>query len=557
MQKIKDYLSSEFNLAAQALGYRLGRIEASFDFTKDYKFGDIFTNFACQISSKYKKNPKEVGEALLKQAGELKYVSSAKVEKNGFINIFLSPEIFSEYYLEILEKKEDIWRKHPINSWYFIEIVSANPTGLLHIGHARNGIFSDTLANLLEYGGYFVHREYLVNNLGNQIKELLESVWIKYKAKLTSIPRESNIKAVKYNGKEIDECVDYLISTHGQKWIFDRNIFESKSYPELEKLVVSYFLNEIEKDLARYNIEVNTWKFESSFVNAESINDLFKSIRGYLKVKGGAIWFKAGEILDGCKDEVLIKNDGKHTYYCQDLIYHLYKLNLLGSEGKIINVLGSDHYGHIDKLKAFLKIKEVEDDRVHFICMQLVKLIEQSTLVKISKRDSKVIYLRDLMNYMSYEEARWFLVSQHPDSPLEIDITRLKQKNYNNPSFYVMYAYSRIFQILRKHGEPDFYSKKEVSFKTITEGMEKTIMNTLMQWDEVINEAIETLQPYRITQYLFKLAKEFHAFYEETKLLQDGHEEEWLRDRLALLNAAKYTIHSGLSILKIKPKSVI
>ncbi|OAL09877.1 arginine--tRNA ligase [Candidatus Mycoplasma haematobovis] len=553
MPKINNYLIEEFKKALKALDYQEEE-NIFFEFPKNISFGDLSTNIACQISSKVKKAPKEIAEIIVKKLGKLKYIQEIRAEKNGFINLFFNTEAFKEYYAEVLSNKEHLYKKEPNNIWCFVEIVSANPTGLLHIGHARNGIFCDTLANLLEYGGYYVHREYLINDMGNQIKELISSVWNKYKAKIIGTYYSVENMNLKYDSPEIDECATYLISKHQNKWLQDNDIFKSKLYSELESEVIKYFLNEIEKDLNAYQIGVNVWKSERSFVNDSTIDDLLNSLREHINLKDGAVWFRAGDFLENCKDEVLVKKDGLHTYFCQDLIYHLHKLRMIGEKGKIINVLGADHYGHVDRLKSFLVFLEREE-QVKFICMQLVKLIEHSTAVKISKRDSKIIYLRSLSEFMSYEEVRWFLISQHTDSPLEIELKKLKMQDYNNPAYYVLYAYSRISQLLRKHGVPKDYSEN-ITFDTIKEGKEKELLNTLLAWEMTLNSAIETLSPHKIPQYLYKLAKEFHSYYEETQLL-NKEKGTWLNDRLAILNAVQYTIKSGLSIMKITPKSVL
>lgn len=554
MIKIQNYLKTELLKVLTNLNLELDKL--IFEEPKNFKYGDICTNIALQLASKYKKDPKKLSIQIAIELEKLDYIKSAVAEKNGFINIKYSEKIFEEYYKKVLNLGKTIGKQPTNNKWKYIEIVSANPTGYLHIGHARNGIFSDTLVNLFEYAGYSVYKEYLVNDLGNQIDELVNSVWTKYAYKIYAPKILTISKPSLYNGPDIDECVEYFLQRKEGEWIEGVvDILKSPIFNKVKKDCLDYFLNSIEKDLKKYEIDKHHWIKESSFVNNDSINELLKLLKNYITYKDQAIWFETNKFVPSLKPEVLIKNNGKHTYYMQDLIYHYKKLNLIGTgeSSEIINVLGADHIGHIDRIKAFLLAIGCPENKVTFITLQMVKLIENNETKKMSKRNSTVIYMKDLEKYMTYEEVRWFFVSQQPDTPLEIDIEKLKLKDYNNPVFYVLYAYSRASKILMKVEEN--IVSQNCEFKNITD-KDRELLVPLLHLEDVIISSAETLSPHRLNQYLIKLAKIFHSYYEDTPILTIK-DPEIKREKLCLLYMFKNTLYSCLSILKITAKNEI
>lgn len=547
MQKVEQILAKEIKKALKRLNYEIQDI--SLEVVKaDYE-GDICTSVACQIASKYKKNAEEVAQELVKLINKNEYISSIKTENNGFINITFSEKVFQEYYSSLLENKPI--PKH--KGWKFLEIISANPTGYLHIGHTRHGILTDTLGNIFEYMGYSVRREYLVNDAGNQIKELVLSFWEIWKEK-KYVPTPISIfnpkKEIAYRGIDMKECIDYLWNSHKDKWCITKmGELKQSTYKEIKQLVLDYYMHHIKKTINKYNIKVNIWRYESSFVTTENINKILREIQDYTLYIDRAVWLKLP-----LKNEVLIKSNGEHTYFMQDLIYHDQKLSMVGFRDEIINVLGCDHYGHIDKLIGYFKLRnQKEEEKIKFICLQLVKLLEGGKVLKMSKRDSTAIFMRDLENYMSYEEVRWFFISQPSNSSLEIDIQKIRSKDYNNPVYYVMYAYSRISKILEKSDTSE-YLNPNITFNKLS-NKERELFNQVIHFEPLLENIVQNYLPHKLPQYLFKIAQTFHSYYEETSILNnETQNKELLVQRLGLLNSIKEVIKVGLTLMKIEAK---
>lgn len=550
MQNFEIHLRKVIESAIGEFGY--ADEEVTIGIAKEGVDADICTAIACQLSSRYKKEGAyEIASRIVESIGNNPYISSITPEKNGFINISLSPKAFEEYYSSTIHPTPKKNKK----SWKFLEIISANPTGYLHIGHTRHGILTDTLGNIFEREGYDVRREYLVNDSGNQIKELIKSFWYLWKKAqglLTGI-EDSEDKNISYSGSDMIDCVNAILAKDKGQWFSgESNIFKAPFYREIKKEVIDYFLKHIKELANQYQIKIDYWRRESDFVNYKNITKLLREMEPRIVHRDGAIWLNTSAPEDEeTKEEVLIKNDGHHTYFAQDAIYHDLKLSMICNKDEIVDVLGCDHYGHAEKLLGYIKARgKGEENRIKIIWMQLVKLMSNGEAITMSKRDSTVLFMKNLEEYMTYEEVRWFFVSQAPSSTLEIDVEKLKSKDYNNPVYYVMYAYSRICQILKKEKE-DTYIKDNIPMDNLNK-QEKALFIQLMHFDATLAHAAETYSPHKLPQYLFKLAQMFHSYYETTRVLSG--DQQMLSPRLALLSAIKSTIKEGLSLMKIKAR---
>ncbi|GCE63779.1 arginine--tRNA ligase [Candidatus Mycoplasma haematohominis] len=547
MHKIEQILEQEIKRALTNLNYEVGEISLEV-INSDYE-GDICTNVALQVSSKYQVNPKQIATEIVELISKNEYISSIKVENNGFINITFSEKVFQEYYSNLIKDQPRIKNR----GWKYLEIVSANPTGYLHIGHTRHGILTDTLGNIFEYMGYSVKREYLVNDAGNQIKELIFSFWELWKER-KYIPTKINLlkapQEISYRGIDMQECVDNLWKKYQHRWCVNQiDKLKEPAYTEVKEIILNYFLHHIKKVMSQYNIQVDYWRHENSFMTTYNINRILREIEKYTFNWERAIWLNIPS-----KKEVLIKSNGEHTYFMQDIVYHEQKLSMIGPKDEIINVLGCDHYGHIDKLIGYLKLRNKgEEKKIKFICLQLVKLLEGGKAIKMSKRDSTAIFMRDLANYMTYEEVRWFFISQPSTTSLEIDVQKIRSKDYNNPVYYVIYAYSRISKILQKI-DSSLYLNPNINFNKL-ENKERELLNQLIHFEPLLENITINHLPHKLPQYLFKLAKLFHSYYEETSILNNEIEDkDLLSQRLALLESIRRVIKTGLTLMKIEAR---
>ncbi|AFN64915.1 arginyl-tRNA ligase [Mycoplasma wenyonii str. Massachusetts] len=520
--------------------------------TKNYKFGFLNTNLPYLISSTYKKSLEEIEERLIagwKEVSNLTEIEKAEINQ-GYLNFYPSSELIKEFYFVSEKNKKIVFGANRDSNWlkkYMVEIVSANPTGELHIGHIRNGVITDSLSNLLEYNGNSVYRAYLVNDAGAQIRELVESIHLihSYFAKGTSISEPP-----KYHSEIIESCVKEITLKYGSHWSLDNKELTK----EIKLFAIEYLLGAIKKELEELSIKVDSWDYESEICTESALALLINKLKEHLYLNDKALWFSTSKFFKEInKDDVLVKKDGSITYFCQDLIYHLKKLDFLGTEGKIVNVLAQDHSSHINRMKAFFKAINLPEDMVQYKTTQLSRLLVNGKKVVLSKRDNVYLNLTELKEHLSLDEIRWLLSSRDEESELDIDISKLKEKNYNNPIFYILYAFSRassLIEIIKL--EP---KKSNSSFKALTSNKELELIYTILSLESHYKRAIDTLKPSVISAYLLNLAQKFHTFYEAFSIQNDSNMETKTA-RFILVKLVHRIFSELLPIFRVQPRKL-
>lgn len=415
---------------------------------KALKFGDYVCNIFLLLQQWAKKNQLTIdfNQLIVKLTDQLRCQEIAAIHYHppGFLNFFLHPKVLEPLAQQIAKNPTKFGHQPKKNHLYYTELVSANPTGLLHLGHARNGVFGDTLNNLLVVGGYDVYREYLINDCGKQIELLATTIITHY---LNFCGEQKPLQPDYYHGKEVVSCAKAFYQKHGKKYY--HQLITKEDDPQLLALFaqfgVDYFLQEIKADLNAYQIKIDNWFSEKQMHNQGQLQVVFDLLKNDLYQAQGATWFQTSKYCDNEKDEVIIKSNKTTTYFAQDLSYHFYKLNHFPPKTTtLINIWGTDHYGHIKRLKAFLIALNYDPNKIIFLTTQLVRLLKDQKEVKISKRTGQTLTMRQMLSLVGYQPLRWYLVSQSIHNHIELDLNTITLNNSSNQIYYVLYAYARI-----------------------------------------------------------------------------------------------------------------
>ena len=503
--------------------------------------GDFSSNIALKLTKVIGKNPMEIASNIVSSFNDdlLKENSITKIEiKNpGFINFFVSKDYLVENINEVLKEKEKYGSSNiGKGKKYNIEFVSANPTGILHLGNARGGAYGDSLARILKFSGYDVTKEYYVNDAGNQINNLALSIQARYLEKC-GIPSE--MPEGGYFGKEIVAIAEKLYQENN-----DRLVNESLDY--FKKLGTEELLQNIIDDLKTYRIEYDKFTSEKSITEEYSIPELLNNLKekGYTYEKDGALWFKCSALLDD-KDHVLQKEDGSYTYLVSDILYHYDKYKR--GYDKMIDIFGTDHHGYVARLKSSIKALDNDEEKLEVKLLQLVRLIENGEVVKMSKRTGKSVTLKELIDEVGVNAARYFFSRYSLDTQMDFDLNEAKAKSNENPVYYVSYAYALICSILKNYPE----EIKITKYKTLNNDSAYNVLEKVYAFREVVKNAALKELPHLITQYAYDLASEFHTFYSKNRIITD--DEEVTKENINLIKAVKIALENALNLIGVIP----
>lgn len=513
----------------------------------DKKNGDFSTNIAMAGARCYHKAPKMIAESIVNSLdldGTL--IDRAEIAGPGFINFYLSDDYYSKIVLDAVEQGENYGRSDYGNGKkMLVEFVSANPTGPMHIGNARGGAIGDCLASVLDAAGYYVQREFYINDAGNQIEKFATSLEVRY---LQLCGKEIEMPEDAYHGADITEHAKAFYKINGDKYADT----ESK---ERRDALVGYALPKnidgLERDLKKYRIVYDKWFRESSLHNDGSVQKVINTLKekGVTYEQDGALWFKASEFGND-KDIVLVRANGLPTYIVPDIAYHYNKLVTRGYD-KAIDVLGADHHGYVPRMKAALTALGLDADRLDIVIMQMVRLVRNGETIKLSKRSGKAITLNTLLEEIPIDAARFFFNLREPNSHFDFDLELAAKQSSENPVYYVQYAHARICSILNKAKEQGFEmtvpSVEELNALNSSE--ERELISHLANLTDEIISAAKGYDPAKITHYVVELATLFHKFYNAQRVMVD--DKKLMNARLYLCTAVKSTIKNILTMLKI------
>ena len=501
--------------------------------------GDYSTNIALTLTKTLHKNPIEIAEQIVNNIEKKDIIEEIKIASPGFINFYLKKEYLLNYINKIMEEKHNYGKNNTGKSKKInIEFVSANPTGILHIGHGRGATYGDNLARIMSANGYDVTKEYYINDAGNQMNNLGISIKERYKE---ICGQESHLPEEGYHGEEIIKLDQKIYDLYGDtKLDNDIEFFKQEGLTTL--------LDRIKKDLDKYRVNFNIFTSEQSLYDKCLVDDVLNKLRysNNCYLKDDALWLRTTEYGDE-KDIVLIKSDGNYTYLTPDIAYHIDKIER--GYDKLIDVLGADHHGYIDRLKAALTILGKNSNILDIKILQMVRIIKDGTELKLSKRTGKTITLMDLIEEIGVNATRYFFSSHSLDTAMDLNIDLALKQTNENPVYYIEYANARICSILKNYkGKTEKISK----YTTLTSIDAYTILNKLVEYEDVVESACIKESPHLIANYVYELASLFHSFYSKEKIITE--DEKATQERINLLCAIQIVINNALELIGIIPR---
>ena len=531
---MKELLIEAINDSLKKLDFK--DISVEIDVPKQKDFGDYSTNIAMKLTKILGKNPLEIANLIVENINN-DNITKMEVKAPGFINFFVKKDYLVENIKKVLTEKDrygssNIGNGKKVN----IEFVSANPTGILHLGNARGGAYGDSLARIMRFSGFDVTEEYYINDAGNQINNLGESLKSRYYevcGKDYPLPDEG------YHGKEIIEMAKNLYEEH-QDSLLDKDIEFYKTYAT-EKLIAK-----IIADLKEYRINYDVYTSEKEIRNKYNLQNIIDILtkNGYTYERDGALWFKCSSIFDEV-DHVLVKEDKTLTYLVPDIAYHLDKYNR--GYDKMIDIFGTDHHGYVARLKSSVKALGNDPEKLEVKLLQLVRLIQDGDVVKMSKRTGKSVTLKELIDEVGINAARYYFVKSSLDTQMDFDLNLAKSKSNENPVYYVCYAYARISSILKENDFNEIPAKMDA----LNDEDSYNVLEKVYAFPEVVKNAATKELPHLITNYVYDLANTFHNYYSRIRIITD--DEEITKERILLIKSVRQTIKNALDLIGVIP----
>lgn len=547
LDKVKDNLKQEIGAAVAKAGLvaedQIPVVVLETPRLKEH--GDFATNIAMQLTKIAARPPRQIAQAIVDNLDAVKaQVSQVEIAGPGFINFRMDNSYLWDVIPDIIGAgitygSSNFGKGQKVN----IEYVSANPTGDLHIGHARNAAVGDSLSRIMAKAGYDVHREYYINDAGNQINNLALSLEARY---LQALGQDFPMPEDGYHGVDIVEMGKKIAADHGDKYV---NLPREQRLQVMRDYGLEQELLKLRGDLREFGVEFDTWFSETSLYESGKLNAALEFLQeqGKTYQEDGAVWFRASEYGDD-KDRVLVKQDGSYTYLMPDIAYHRDKLER-GFE-TLVNVWGADHHGYIPRMRAALQAMGFKPEQLQILVMQMVSLYQDGEKVKMSKRTGKAVTLRDLMEEVGTDAARYFLTMLSADSQLDFDLDLAVSKSNDNPVFYVQYAHARLCSMEQNGIEVGLSIDADTDLSSLTMEREYDLLKQLGEFPAVVAEAAERLMPHRVVTYVFELASMLHSYYNAERVV-DPDAPEKSRARLALMKAVQITVANALALIGV------
>lgn len=533
-QRMKEIIYKALN----DLGIEFNLFDVMVEVPKSRENGDFSSNIAMQLTKVLKDNPRNIAEKIVdKIKADTKEIDKVEIAGPGFINIYLKDEYVFSGIDNVLKANKDygklnIGNKEKIN----IEFVSANPTGILHLGTARGAAYGANLANIMSFAGYDVTKEYYINDAGNQINNLGMSLKERYKG-LCGL--KENMPEGGYYGNEIIDIAKYIKEKYS-----DKKLDEDIEY--FKKVAVDYLLDIIKKDLSDFKVTFDVWTSEKDIRSKGRIEESIKILdeKGLVYKKDDALFLKTTDYGDD-KDRVLVKTDGSYTYLVPDIAYHLDKFDR--GFDYLVDVFGADHHSYVSRLKASIEALGYDKDKLEVRLLQMVRLLRDGEVVKMSKRTGGNITIRELVDEIGVDAARYFFASRSLDGQMDFDINLALKKSNENPFFYVGYAHARICSIINEA------NLKNIDFATTYEKIydvdSKALLLKVYDFSSIVEVSSSKKEPHLVTNYLYELASMFHNYYAKHRILTD--DLNLSSQRLSLIKAVAITINNGLNLIGV------
>lgn len=528
---ISDVLEEHYSLKLDSIPIEVPR---------NTDFGDYATTVCMQLAKQLRRAPRQIAEELAKLLMEKSdLLETAEVAGPGYLNFRLKKDSLAQVVNKVLEQGNKYGQNYsgkrlPI----LVEYVSANPTGDLHLGHARGAVWGDVICRLLKASGYDVLREYYINDAGAQMTNLGLSVYARY---AQYFGRDVEVPEDGYNAEDVKQIGERLAKELGDVWLDKEEgrteFFKQKGYKEE--------LQKIEEVLRDFRCEFDSWVSEQWLYDSGKVDDAIEKMNalGIVYEEDGALWLKTTRWGDD-KDRVLRKANGLLTYMTPDIANHLYKFDR--GYTKLVNLWGADHHGYINRMKAALMAFGYERDDLEVDIIQMVHLVENGEEVKMSKRSGNAVTIRELIDDVGVDAARYFFISRAVEAQMDFDIGLAKKASNENPVYYIQYAHARAAGLLDR--APQFHAQK--TYTHLTSEKEVVLLKLLDSFPDVVAEAAKLRQPNKITNFLIQLASAFHSFYGETKVV-DENDPEATNERVGLVLAVKNVLHNALDLIGV------
>ncbi|MBH5319849.1 arginine--tRNA ligase [Paenibacillus sp. GSMTC-2017] len=513
---------------------------------KDKTHGDLATNAAMQLTKLAKKNPRQIAEAIIEHL-DLKSASiqSAEIAGPGFINFRMDKSYLYPVVAEALEAGENFGRVSVGNGERVqVEFVSANPTGSLHLGHARGAAVGDSLCNVLDFAGYDVTREYYINDAGKQVENLAKSLEARYRQALgqnVELPEDG------YYGEDIIVFAKGLAEQEGERLL---SLSDEERFTYFRSFGLEKELDKIKRDLGRFRVGFDVWYSETALYESGQVEQGLEALRasGHVYEEEGATWLATTTFGDD-KNRVLVKNDGSYTYLTPDIAYHRDKYGR--GFDRMINIWGADHHGYIPRVKAAMEALGNDPGKLTVLIAQMVSLFQNGEKMKMSKRTGKAVTMEDLMDEVGIDAIRYFFSMRGMDSHLDFDMDLAISTSNENPVFYVQYAHARICSIFRQAEEQGITlaDPSSISFEKLNTEAEYDLLRKIGELPQEITDAAAQYAPHRLIRYVYELASQLHSYYRAERVITEDSEQT--AARLALLGAVRVAIANVLRLVGV------
>ena len=513
-------------------------IEASFEDvfvekSRDAAHGDYASNVCLKFAKKVGKNPAEFAK-LLENELDKQLIDHIEIAGPGFMNFFMKDDSLQNVISLILNQKDSYGRGAHKNETINVEFVSANPTGDLHVGTARGAAIGDSLARILSFSGYDVIKEYYINDAGKQIENLALSIQARYfelLGKPFTLPEDG------YHGQDIIDIAKEVLEEYGEGPL---NYEDPIAF--FKEIGIEKEMKKVRKDLSEFGVEFDVFTSEKEIRKNNAVEKEIDYLKKYTYQEEGALLLRTTDFIDD-KDRVIVKSDGDYTYFLPDIVYHV---NKLSRADKLIDVLGADHHGYINRMKSALMMHGYKEDVLSVELIQMVRFIKDGVEKKASKRAGDAYKLRELVEEVGVDAARYFFAMRMPSTHLDFDLGLAVEQSSSNPVYYSQYAYARMCSVL-KMGEDIALDE---SGKNLNLEKEKLILKTLADFPKIVEGACKDLLPNKITNYVHELAESVHSWYNDTKIV-DRNALEVSASRLALCEAIKQVIKNALNLVGV------
>ena len=535
---------------------------------KQAEHGDYSTNIAMVVAAQARKtdgskvNPRQIAQTIVDHLPPSDLLGAAELAGPGFINLRLADSWLQAQVLTTIAAGKSVGnidRGHG-QRWQ-VEYVSANPTGPVHYGGARNGVLGDTLANVLEAAGYAVQREFYINDGGNQFNHFAATLYARY---MQQFGKDEPLPEQGYAGEYMIDYAKRVIEQMGDRFV---SMTKAEALVELKTLGREIVLQDLLEETQSIGIQYDRWFSEQSLYDEGLVEQALDYLeqRGELIKRDGAVWFQASKYPKNEKDEVVVRSNGRPTYFASDIAYHYDKFIRRGFD-HVINVWGVDHQGHVARMAAMMEAFGLDPARLTILMHDLVKLIRDGQEVKLSKRAGNIITIRDVVDEVGADAVRFNLLTRSPESTLEFDLDLAVAESNENPVYYVQYSHARICSILARAGEEGFITDQVAADEIpadaatfvalLNHPAELTLIRKLLELEEQIELAVDKLSPHNLTYYAIELARTFNAFYRDCKVV-DPEQPNVSQARLLLCRASRVVLAKVFQLIGVRaPESM-